>query len=261
MDNPFVDQAAGLLLTAREEHQRIEGLPEKCRPQNMVDAYLVQDSLVALLDLEIGGWKVGATNPKAQKMLGTTEPFAGRMFTSAIFQSPAELSMGELFAPGIEVELAFRLGKDLPSGRSYGRDEIADAVAALYPAIEIVDTRYTGGLKAGIFQIIADNGAHGAFILGDELTNWRPVDRLGIAATLVMNDVPVSSGVGSNAAGGDPLESLVWLANKLAGQGNGLMAGDLITTGSCCEALGWAKSGDVAVGAFAGLGSIEARFS
>ena len=260
MDNTFIEQAVKLLVGARDSHQRLEALPVECRPETIEDAYQVQNGLINHLRLEVGGWKVGATSAKAQTMLGTNEPFAGRMFKLGILDSAGELSMADLFAPGVEVEVAFCLGHDLPAGSVYNRDEVAAAVSSLHPAIEVVDTRYTSGLKAGIFQIVADNGAHAGFVVGSGITDWRDIDRANIAVKLIINGETISTGVGANAFG-DPLDSLVWLANDRSQRGDGLVSGDFVTTGSCCEELGWAKAGDIAIAEFDTLGMVEARFT
>ena len=261
MEKSAIGAAVQLLVDARSNHERIEMLPLECRPNSIEEAYVVQDSLIDRLAASVNGWKVGASNAKAQQNLQTSEPFAGRMLKETTQESPATLTKGSLFAPGVEVELAFQLSKDLPAGDPYSREQIIDAVDRLYPAVEVVDSRYTSGLKAGIPQIIADNGAHGALILGSAVEHWESVDRLNSAVTLEVNGKNLSSGISSNATGGDPLDSVIWLANDRARRGNGLKAGDLISTGSCCTELGWPKPGDQVRAEFSGIGSVEVQFS
>ena len=261
MEKSAIGVAVQLLVDARSNHERIEMLPSECRPDSIEEAYVVQDRLIDRLVASVNGWKVGASNAKAQQNLQTSEPFAGRMLKETTQESPATLTKGSLFAPGVEVELAFQLSKDLPAGDPYSREQIIDAVDRLYPAVEVVDSRYTSGLKAGIPQIIADNGAHGALILGSAVEHWESVDRLNSAVTLEVNGKNLSSGISSNATGGDPLDSVIWLANDRARRGNGLKAGDLISTGSCCNELGWPKPGDQVRAEFSGIGSVEVQFS
>ena len=206
------------------------------------------------------GWKVGATNAKSQEMLGADAPFGGRMFDGLTFNSPAELPFDNFFAPGIEVEMAFRISKDLAAGNSHSLEEVQGAVDSMYGAIEIIDSRFAIGVKAGIEHVIADNGAHGAFVLGQEIKNWESVDRLNIPVRLVINGDEFSSGVSSNATGGDPLQSIVWLANHLSERGITITSGQIITTGSCCAAVAWPKQGDTIRAEVADAGSIEINF-
>ncbi len=255
-----IEKAIDLLVQARSIHERLEALPDECRPSNLGEAYSIQDGLIDSLGSTVIGWKVGASNAKAQEMLQTDEPFAGRMLGETTQESPATFPEGEFFSPGVEVEVAFELAKDLPAGNSYNREQVLGAIATVYPAIEIVDSRYKAGLKAGITQIIADNGAHGAFIRGVGVTDWELIDRANSAVTLSVNSTLKTSGVSSNATGGDPLDSVIWLANDRAVRGDGLKAGDIISTGSCCAELVWPKTGDHVRAEFSGIGSVEATF-
>ena len=56
---------------------------------------------------------------------------------------------------------------------------------------------------------------------------------------------------------GDPVNSIVWLAAKLAGFGLALRAGDLVMTGSITRMLPLSP-GDRARAEFAGIGAVEA---
>ena len=156
--------------------------------------------------------------------------------------------------------MAFRLSENLAAGNSYSIDDVRSAVGSMYGAIEIVDSRFQMGVKAGIQHVIADNGAHGAFVVGQEIKDWDSIDRLNIPVSLVINEDEFSSGVSSNATGGDPLESVVWLANDLSKRGISLASGEIITTGSCCAAVAWPKQGDSIRAEVAGAGTIEIDF-
>jgi 2-keto-4-pentenoate hydratase len=65
----------------------------------------------------------------------------------------------------------------------------------------------------------------------------------------------VARGLGA-AVGGDPLNSVVWLARKLGEFGLALRAGDVIMTGSLTPQFPLAP-GDRARAEFAGLGAVE----
>ena len=260
MDKPFIEEAADILLEARKNHKLLDLLTDNWKPDNATDAYEIQDHLAGIVDSPVFGWKVGATNAKSQEMLGANAPFGGRMFDALTFNSPAEIPFNNFFAPGIEVEMAFRISKDLVAGNSHSLEDVRGAVDAMYGAIEIIDSRFAIGVKAGIEHVIADNGAHGAFVLGQEIKNWESVSRLDIPVRLVINGDEFSSGVSSNATGGDPLESIVWLANNLSERGLTIASGEIITTGSCCAAVAWPKHGDTIRAEVADAVSIEIDF-
>ena len=48
---------------------------------------------------------------------------------------------------------------------------------------------------------------------------------------------------------GDPVNALVWLANRLPDQGRELKAGDVVTTGTAAG-VAWCEAGDTAVAEF-----------
>lgn len=260
MNDDAIDRAAALLLSARRDMRALDALPEDLRPADADTAYAIQDSHVAGLGGAVVGWKVGATNAAAQAMLNYPEPFYGRLLAPAVHDSPAEIAASALFGRGLEVEFAFRLGRDLPAdGAPYDRGSAADAVASVHPAIEIVDSRFAGGLRAGGLLLIADNGAQGAFVLGAGIEDWRGLDLAAMRTELLVNGEKVSDGSGANVLG-HPLEPLVWLANARAARGGGLAAGEIVTTGSTCAALGFADAGDSAEARFAAIGSVSVSF-
>ena len=260
MSDDRTERAAALLVAARRDHAQLDALPEDLRPPGAAAAYAIQNAHVAALGARPAGWKVGATNAAAQAMLDWPEPFYGRLFAAETYESPATVEGSAFFRPGVEVEFAFRLARDLPaSGAPWDREGVAAAVATVHPAIEIVDSRFSGGLRAGGLALIADNGAHGAFVSGPGIADWRERDLAALRTELRMNGKRVSEGSGANVLG-HPLEPLIWLANARAAQGSGLAAGDIITTGSTCAQLGFPGAGDEAEARFAGLGTVSVRF-
>ena len=148
-----IDEAARFLLSARGDFRRVPGLPDGCRPETEDDGYRIQDALIALWGLEVAGWKIGATLPQWQAMVGASGPLAGRLLAPFVHESPATLYGGAFHLRIVESEYAYRLGRDLPPRAApYERAEVEDAVASVHPSIEIVDSRYTEGLDAGRAQ-------------------------------------------------------------------------------------------------------------
>jgi len=67
------------------------------------------------------------------------------------------------------------------------------------------------------------------------------------------------SGTGARALG-HPLNVLQWLANKQSQTGRGLLAGEIISTGTCTGLLDVA-SGDSVAADFGLLGAVEISFT
>ena len=97
-------------------------------------------------------------------------------------------------------------------------------------------------------------------MLGAGVEDWRHLDLASVTTELWMNGQQATTGSGAEVLG-HPLEALAWLANLRVRHGGRLTAGELVTTGSTCAALGWAEAGDVAEGRFAGLGAVRVEFT
>lgn len=256
----MIDAAVDRLMKVRADNQPLDAFPDGAEPSDLNEAYAVQDALVARLDRPRYGWKIGCTSKMAQEMSNTNEPFYGRMFADSSFDSPATVAMTGLFHPIVEPEIAFVIGKDLTADNvPYTQAKLLDAIAAMHPAIEVVDCRYEGGWPIGIVPTVTDNGVHACFVLGPEVSDWQNVDRPSIPLSASVNGETVADGIGSNALN-DPLNALVWLANATTRRGHVLKAGDVVTTGNICNAPIFGKPGDTAKADFGDLGSVEITF-
>ncbi len=261
MEASKIEGAAEALLASRTKHRRMAALPDGMQPQTPDDGYAVQDAFIAALGQPSPGWKVGGTSSLAQEMLKLNEPFAGRLLEPLRHDAPAALSADGFFMRGIEVEFALRLGRDLDAaGAPWDQDNVGAAVAAVHPAIEVVDSRFDDWLTVGTPNLIADNGCHGSLVLGHGIEDWRGFDLAEVGTELWMNGERLTTGSGA-AVIGHPLAALAWLANLCLRRGGQLSAGQIISTGSTCDALGWAESTDRIEGRFGDLGSVSVTFS
>jgi len=257
----MIDAAVDRLMQVRAEGKPLDEFPPGAEPPTLKDAYAVQDALVARLDRPRYGWKIGCTSKMAQEMSNTNEPFFGRLFADSSFDSPATVESATFFHPIVEPEIAFKLGRDLTADSApFTQTKLLDAVAAMHPALEVVDSRYDGGWPMAIIPTVADNGVHGCFVLGPEVADWQSIDRTSIPLSANVNGEFVADGIGSNALN-DPLNALVWLANSATRRGHVLKAGDIVTTGNICNEPIFAKPGDTVIAEFGGLGTVEITFS
>ena len=260
MDKTAADAAATTLANAWRDRDQIDELAENVRPSNLDEAYDVQKRMVdAISDLPVG-WKVGASNENAMRRFGFSEPFYGRLLDGCLHQSPATLD-AELFSRrGLETEFAFRLTSDLPAyGAPFDRDAVVAAASELIPAIEIIDSRFAAWPDISPFSFIADNGTHGRFVMGQPLSDWSGHDLAVQAARISVNDQLINEGHGSDVLG-DPVNALVWLANRLPADGFALKAGDIVTTGTAAG-VAWCDAGDAAVADFGPFGTVQIAFT
>ena len=102
--------ATDALLQARRSRDWIAVLPDGARPQDEAEAYAIQDAVAAALAPEQGGiaaWKVGAANPEAP-------PFAAPILAGTLRFDDSPFAPGFFQVMGVEAELAYRMGRDLP---------------------------------------------------------------------------------------------------------------------------------------------------
>jgi 2-keto-4-pentenoate hydratase len=142
-----------------------------------------------------------------------------------------------------EAEFAFRLGRELcPRARPYSRTEVLAALDSLHPAIEIPDSRYADFTRVGAPQLIADDACAHFFVLGSATSaRWREIDLVEhevVAKVTGAEGTPplIREGKGHNVLG-DPLAAMTWLVNELSGLAIGLVAGQIVTTGTCLVPL------------------------
>jgi len=222
------------------------------------DGYAVQSEIVEHSGEKQIGWKVGSTSTQAQARLGTTEPGAGALLERYCFQDGDEVPVFESHGPAVEVEFAFTLATSLePRDVPYSRVDLEASVSRCHPALELVGSRFTGGLEAiGRSLITADGGGNIAFVQGPSAATWRDVNLAEITTTLRKNGKVLAKGTGQRALE-HPLNVMVWLANHCSSRGLTLQAGDIVTTGTCTGLIP-VSAGDHLIGEFGALGAVSA---
>ena len=161
----------------------------------------------------------------------------------------------------IEAEFVFRMGRPLPPRDTpYSVQEVVAAASSLYMGMEIPDSRYENFAQAGMAQLIADNACASWYILGEEVAQqWRERDLVTHPVTVFRNGKAAARGDGS-AVLGDPRVALAWIANELSMFGDGLKAGEIVTTGTCIKPME-VREGDEVCLNFGDFGDVLGRFS
>jgi len=259
MNETAIAEAAEILWRARLERRRLTELPAHCRPGSLAEGYAVQDAMAALARQPVLGWKIAATSAAGQRHIGVSEPLAGRLFADFVLGDGARLAAGPMLMRVAEAEFAFRLGQDLPSrSRAYELGEVVKAVAGMHLAIEVPDARLERFAEAGPAQIVADDAFAAWFILGPEVSDWRRIDLPSQPVRMLRNGGVAGQGQGADALG-DPRIALTWLANERSKRGDGLKAGQIVTTGTCLTPVAIAPS-DRLIAEFPGLGRLGVGF-
>jgi len=218
------------------------------------DAYAIQDALRADLarrGQRAIGWKLGATSPSGQAVMGVREPASGFLMPHQ-HASGAKVSAAEFVNLGVEAEIAFRMRTRL-AGPGVTTDAAARAVEGALAALELPDFIFSG--KPRVVDFIATSVIAKAIVLGSPLTPLSAFDVSREEVVYEHNGKMVGRYTAAEVMG-NPLNALVWLANHLATRGHALEPGDVVMSGSISPMLR-PKVGDTVRASFSHLGSVD----
>ena len=244
--SPDAARAAEILLAVRHGAPPVPGLGDAA-PRDEAAAWAIQREVLRRMGGRIGGYKCATPAGKP--------PSAALLDAAGLRTAPAHWPVAPGARIGIETEVAFRLARDLPPrGTPYSREEVVEAVAACFPAIEMVVSRYADMTAVPLLDAIADNIAHAGLVCGADVPDWRARDLNDLHVRQSCGGTVQVDRRGSNPAG-DPLLSLTRLANHLPAFGLHLQAGQVVTTGSWTGLL-FVEGGQRVTGGFDGLGEV-----
>ncbi len=247
-----IDEFAQVIATACNSGRQIMDLPTP-GVHHLSDAIRVQDRLFRDCFGSISGWFASATNRAMLKQLGLSKPYAGPWRSGRQVRSGTTVDpVGELDIV-IEAEVTFRLSQDLPvRSAPYSKDEVAGAIGAAIPSIEIVISCYADAFSQDPLNLICEGGFAQYLVLGDEARNWQSLNIDDLPVSVQVNGREVETGITSAVLDGQ-LSSITWLANNLSERGHGLKKGQLCNTGMCAP-IAVAQPGDEVTVSFGALG-------
>ncbi|MCC2097506.1 MAG: fumarylacetoacetate hydrolase family protein [Hyphomicrobiales bacterium] len=202
-------------------------------PISLEQAYQIQKEAIALRMLrreQRAGIKMGFTSRAKIAQMGIGDLIWGRLTDGMIVEEGAPIDFSAYIHPRVEPEIAFLLKRPL-SGRITPMQAM-EAVEAIAPALEIIDSRYSN-FKFSLEDVVADNASSSGFVTGP----WQIPDfdfgNLGLV--LSFNGKPVQ--IGSTAAiMGHPLRSLVAAARFAGEAGEPLKPGWIVMAGGATAA-------------------------
>jgi 2-keto-4-pentenoate hydratase len=195
-------------------------------------AYALQAQIARLREErgeKVIGYKVGCTCKLIQVQLGVNEQIFGRLFDTECHPSGAHISSARYANLAVEGEMALRLSKDLPI-EPFSAEECREAIAEVFPVIELHRYVLPGAWPPGPW-LIASNGLYAGFVSPEAQNRCSRLATFVHSLTIRINEVVVWA-LGDAASLTCPIESLRWLAGRLAQFGLRLRMGQVILTGS-----------------------------
>lgn len=250
-----VDELAEALASAWREGRATSAAPWHGSVRDAAQAYLAQERLADAMAWFGPGlpiyWKSGGASRQAVLNHAPLPP-------AGVRPSPANFGDMRFIAPGIESEIALRLGETVTPERAAALtpEDAGTVVDAMAVSIEIVDSRWAEASLAPALLRLVDLQSHGALVLGE----WVPYAARDWAAQgcetrISSRDVLVRTGTHPL---GDPAWLLPAWLQYLTRDGGSVPAGTVVTTGSWVGLLP-ATPGDTVVVEFPGIGRAEAR--
>jgi 2-keto-4-pentenoate hydratase len=239
MPNDRLHTIADSLASARREGARI-ALADT--PRDHAEAFAIQDRIAATLGEPIVGWKVNE--------LADGEVVFAPIFAGGLLPARGTWQVRGTEPAGIELEIAFRMGRDVPATAS--AVEILDAVASAHVVFELCQSRIEKPETVPRHVALADCISNAGIIVGDRFASWRERDLKAVPGRLFVDDKLHIAGQSV-----DPVRALSVLPGGLGRRGKALRAGHVVITGSLIG-INWLTGRHVIRGEIDGCGGVAA---
>ena len=180
-------------------------------------------------------------------------PLTGWLTDKMVVEAGVPVPQDELIHPRAEPELVFVMGAPL-EGPGVTAATAMEAVDKVYGGLEIIDSRYAN-FRFRLPDVVADNASGAGFTLGGQGISPAGLDLRLTGCVFERNGRLVATAAGA-AVLGHPAASVAWLVRALAARGQGLLAGQVVLSGSMTEAVA-VTPGDCVTARFDRLGTVE----
>lgn len=257
IDSIRIKELADYVHTAEKEKYEVKKITADLFPELTVEeAYLIQEEVVRQ-KLEAGckivGPKMGLTSEAKMSQMKVDDPIYGFIFDYMVVEDGDSISIKNYIHPKVEPEIGFVLNQDL-EGPNVTAFDVMQATEYIFPAIEIIDSRYEK-FQFTLPDVIADNTSASGVVFGTRLCKPDRFELDVLGVTLSLNGEIRAMGTGA-AVLGHPANSIARLAQMLHKKGKKLTKGQPILTGGVTEAF-LVKPKDFVQVKVAGLGDVS----
>jgi 2-oxo-3-hexenedioate decarboxylase len=139
------------------------------------DAYAIQHMLVGHRITRgdtVSGVKLGFTSRAKAQQMGVGDVIIGSITAAMQVLDGGDAHPAAYIHPRIEPEVAWLLGRDIDL--DHDASTVSEAVAAVAPALEIIDSRYRD-FRFTLQDVVADNTSAAGYVIGP----WQHLDTAG----------------------------------------------------------------------------------
>jgi len=220
-------------------------------------AYATQHALIArrlARGERITGIKLGFTSQAKAQQMGVHDVIIGTLTDAMRLDDGAAFDRRSAIHPRIEPEVAYLLAADI-DGSDIDRP-LSEVVAAVAPALEIIDSRYRD-FRFSLADVVADNTSAAAYVIGP----WTPFVQAGALdnkAVRLEVDGRISATGSTAAILGDPGRAVAAAARLASRHGFTLRSGTVLLAGAATAAIPLPDHGMVEA-TITGLGRVTIR--
>ena len=262
MNPENIKMSAGILALNRIKKQQLKEIPDKLKPENIHDAYKIQEQMHNIFqEINFGkriGYKIGCTSSVMRKYLDINEPCYGGILNTGTNYISANKNFQDFSMPGVEIEIAVFVNEDFKFSNETTIDEIPLDKLTLFPAIELVDNRWIDYKIIDKNSLIADDFFASEIILGNPLPSHKINNLDNLTGKLIINEDQVSEGNTKNIMK-HPINALSWLINILQKKDKFLKQGEIVMLGSMTQTK-WVSKNDEIIASFDALGEVLLKF-
>lgn len=233
IDRLEIDKVADAFVQARRDAKGLTAYPGN-RPQDMAQAYAIQNHALTLEDRSAVGWKVGRVPPPHVERLGT-DRLAGPIFAdTVVWAAPGTAPDMPVFAEGFAAVEAEFMAHVAPGFTGPVPGDDAGTLAILDDlriGIEIASSPYPGINEDGPTVTVSDFGNNHGLILGAVLEGWREVDLRTIPLALTIDGAIAGEATAATMLDG-PLGAVRFLLANLIERGIDTSKGLWVSTGA-----------------------------
>jgi 2-keto-4-pentenoate hydratase len=231
-----IEKTAERLFKARSDGTKIEIPGAGLR---LADAYAIQDALTRLGE-GAAAWKTSLPRPDFTTLgiyeMAVCAPILKGDVHRANGQQAAvvhESITGPKETVGLELEVAYKLGRDFPESREApSAVDVLAGIASAHIAVEVCGARWTETSPPYLWML-ADSMMNRSFVLGEPLPDWERLDFTALTARQFLNGKLLQETTGGHKSG-NPLSLVVWQVQHCVRHRGGIPAGTVITTGQLC---------------------------
>lgn len=237
--------------------QPVTDILKRAPEVSFVEAYRIQQILMdrcVAAGERVVGYKAAFTSKGMQERFGVDEPVIGTLLASRVISETTPVRVRGYLKAILEPEVGVLLRADVSGPVT--RLEAVAAIAGYLPCVEVADVR-SGSNAFSAKQAVACNTFNGMNVFGGPLMAPAGIDLRTEGVVLRVNGEVRDSATAVEVLG-DPINAVVFVANKVVELGWPLKAGMVLMTGGVVPSVSVQPGDEIHVD-FTRLGQVRMR--